>query len=189
MQYDPNTARRAGYDRGGGKVDLDMATDVDLPECASKKTRRVVLWNKRQPEYGPVWHVVVQWSTLPHPMKCFEARCPWCKMTRDWNRQQTLICQRCKKERPRSKFPMDTRGRRRRSVCGPCARKQEKLEAKTRRAYKESPTKKCSKCSMVKTKNEFYKHARSADGYDSNCKDCKLAGSRAQWRNRNATND
>ena len=80
---------------------------------------------------------------------------------------------------------MDTRGRRRRSVCGPCARAQEKLEAKTARAYAETPTKKCSRCTMVTTKSEFYRHPRAADGYDSNCKDCKITGSKARWKERN----
>lgn len=184
MKYDPNTARRAGYDRGGGKVDLNMVSDVDLPEASSKKHRRLVLWNARQLEYGTVWHVRVNFFTFPYPVACVETDCPYCRLTRKWNKAQTMVCQRCKEERPRSKFPMDTRGRRRRSVCGPCARAQEKLETKTARAYAETPTKKCSRCTMVKTKGEFYRHPRAADGYDSNCKDCKIAGSKARWKDK-----
>lgn len=183
MKYDPNTARRAGYDRGGGKVDRDMVSDVELMACASKRTRRVVLWDARQLEHGPVLHLQYNWQTPPQPIVCQE-RCSPCYVTRKWNKAQTMVCPRCKKEQPRAKFPMDTRGRRRRNVCKICTRAQEKAEARAVRAYVETPTKKCSRCAMVKTKSEFYRHPRAADGYDSNCKDCKIAGSKARWKDK-----
>lgn len=41
----------------------------------------VILWNPTQPECGPVYHVVVNFTVLPMKVKCLGAECDHCKVT------------------------------------------------------------------------------------------------------------
>lgn len=51
-------------------------------ESAGNK-QPIILWNPDQPEFGPVYHVVVNFVRLPEKKKCtMDRHCPWCKATR-----------------------------------------------------------------------------------------------------------
>jgi hypothetical protein len=138
---------------------------------------RVCLWNPTQPEYGPMLHVRVNWYTLRAPHVCPEdATCHWCRETRQWNKRQILHCPRCKKDKPRTKFRVNPAYAGGRSPhCLLCVRREKMAENKRQRAFVASPTKKCTRCTMVKTKDQFNKEARKTDGYNSWCKDCLSA--------------
>lgn len=185
LEYNPNAARRNGYDQAVGKVNLDLVTDVELLAAASKKRRKVTLWNHTQPAYGPVLHVRVNFVDLPVPALCTEPEepCTWCEATRQFNNRETMVCQECGKTKARRMFPIDNRGRRRRPVCTQCNRKRQRAEGRALRAYVANPLKTCSQCKETKPKGEFYKSKQTADGVDSNCKACKKAGVKARRNN------
>lgn len=192
MKYDPNAARRRGVENAPGKVDLNTVYSIECLPAASKKRRHVSLWDPRVPMYGPVRHLMVnfQWLRdlgLPNGAICTGADCPWCALTWEWNNQLTLTCHRCGQERPRGRFPLDPARRsagRRTKVCLVCVRLVRRKETQARQAYIKSPIKKCTKCSMVKSKDQFYKHTIATDGYESQCKDCKISGVRRRRRNK-----
>ena len=191
LEYSPNAARRAGVERATGKVDLDMVRSVEARACASSKRKRVVLWDHAAKLYGPVWHVRVNWYTLQGARVCpGDETCHWCNETRKWNNSQTMACQRCGQEKPRGRFPLDVMPRsagRRRSVCLTCVRRVERAEAQAAKAYREHPTKVCSACKVEKDKADFYKHKAkgnrtTADGLESQCKQCKISGAQRRRR-------
>lgn len=181
LEYNPQWAGRDGI-RNGKPADLDMVQDVELLACASKKRRRVVLWNPSQPAFGPVYHLRVNFQPLPAPARCLapEEECTWCEATRLFNNKETQTCKECGKTKPRRLFPMGApmmgKGMFRHIICTHCTRLRKRAEMRVVKAYNEQPNKICTRCEENKPKAEFYRNKRTGDGYEVQCIACKKLG-------------
>ncbi len=172
---------------GPNRPSFDVFWDEGVrPMGTGKKEAAVVLWNPEQPLWGPVWHLIVNWKYAPCERCTDDTTCHWCRITREWNKQHRQKCVACKELKPLGYFPADDgngvsvqRGRRKR-VCVGCTRKALVVRLRRARAAMESPTKQCTRCSVVKIKSEFNREARKADGYNSWCKDCLSAYKRGK---------
>jgi hypothetical protein len=57
-----------------------------VPQGENQK-QDVVLWDPEQPEFGPVYHVMVNFQRLPTKFECLGLEtCPHCKATRIYTR-------------------------------------------------------------------------------------------------------
>lgn len=65
--------------------------DEDTNPAPQKETpfnkQSIILWNPTQPDFGPVYHVRVNFLPLPTKVKCTgPATCPHCKATKVYTR-------------------------------------------------------------------------------------------------------
>ena len=73
-----------------GRANFGVFWDEDTNPGPMKESygnrKSVILWNPEQPEFGPVYHLVVNFTRLSEKQKCEGPGCAFCVLTQDYTR-------------------------------------------------------------------------------------------------------